>query len=611
MDLELETFLAHPGFSNLDRHFARGIAACADPASKLSAAAAALLSMMLERGHDCLDLGQHPALADLESPLLSPWPEREHWRKDLLAGKLVTVDEHSFLPMVLDSHDRLYLHRYFEYELGLANAIARRANRACPLCAAGEIEKALARHFSEPDDQARAAALRAANSALTVLCGAPGTGKTTAVLKIVAVLLSLSPDLDIALLAPTGKAAKRMEESIGAALDGAVEGASGAVAVAPDSATTRAAAVTTVEGGQTVVIALPEPLRARIPRRASTIHRLLGPRGDSPFFRHDVSNPLAADVVVVDESSMVDLPLMAKLFDALREDARVILLGDANQLASVEMGSVLSDIVESFAGSGPVVVLRKNYRFARDSGIRHLCEAICEGRGDEALDILGDGAFPDVKLSPLPGSESFLDELKQSPVVDEYRAALSAATPAGILGAMGRARILCAVREGPLGVGAVNQCVESLLRAEGIVGAPGHLCDRRPVVVLRNDYSVNLFNGDLGVILENPEDHRLYAHFQYRNDSNSSLPASRLPEHEPAFAMTVHRSQGSEFDHVLLVIPPGHRPILTRELLYTAVSRARKSVNVWAEPESIVWSCRRKVERSSGLADRLAEAMKS
>lgn len=538
---ELHTFLADERFTTLDRSLARHLAAQA-PASRWVGHAAALLSSLLRRGHLCLDLSQCPSDPFEAAAALQPWPSFTSWRDDLLASGLVAQQPGEFKPLVLDAAGRLYLHRYHEYERDLAARILERLD-ATP-----------SRRFM-------------------VIAGGPGTGKTTTVVRVLVALLTETPELRISLAAPTGKAAHRMQQSIAA---------------------------------QLATLPIDEALRERIPRSASTLHRLLGARGDSAFFRHDADRPLDSDVVIVDESSMVDLPLMAKLFAALRPEARIILIGDPDQLASVEVGSVLADITAAATRLGSALdTLRKPWRFAADSGIGALCAAIRSGDADRTLEVLEGTEYPDVILKPLPAAEALGKALSGTSVMATYREALQCDDAAARLAAFETARILCATRGGPAGTTRINETIRDLLSSEELIDPRGALYHGAPLVVLRNDYGLQVFNGDSAVLHRTDDDARLHACFRTASGELRRVLAARLPEHAPLYAMTVHRSQGSEFDHVLVVLPPRESPILTRELLYTAVSRARKSVTVWADPTLIRYACLRRVQRASGLTKRL------
>ena len=515
------TPLANPDFADLDRHFAKFIAAYGD--GEVPALAAALLSRNLRQGHICLDL-RVPLQIDG-----FPWPKLPAWRKALAANRAIGAPADD-RPIVLDTTGRLYLRRYWEYETALAAQILDRCG-GDPIRtkATGQqlaIETALARQF-------------------TVISGGPGTGKTTTVLQIIE-QLKAGPGGDklrIALAAPTGKAATRLQAAA----------------------------------------ALP----------ASTLHRLLGARGDSIQFRHNASNPLPLDVIVLDEASMVPLTMMAKLFDALPAAARVILLGDRDQLASVEPGAVLGDIAEAAAHAASplhdnLVVLSENFRFGNDSAIYGLCNAVREGNAASAFEILDSGAIP---TRPTPPAARLIEAMRDR-LLAGYSTSLRAENPEEALRLFQQFRVLCALRSGPYGVENLNRRIAALLREEGLDGA-------LPVLITRNDYPLRLFNGDIGIIMNGA------AHFPTENGAMREIPAARLPEHEPAFAMTVHKSQGSEFENVLLLLPDRQSPVLTRELVYTGLTRAREQVEIWYEKAALRSAITARTARNTGLADAL------
>ncbi|HTG44500.1 MAG TPA: exodeoxyribonuclease V subunit alpha, partial [Verrucomicrobiae bacterium] len=410
----------------------------------------------------------------------------------------------------------------------------------------------------------------------TVITGGPGTGKTQTVKKILARLFELpgGVDLRIALAAPTGKAAARLTESV-----------------------------------RTV----------REDLKATTIHRLLGYLPGSPYFRHRGDNLLTADVVVIDEASMVDLALMAKLFAAVRPDARLILLGDRDQLASVEAGSVLADICAAAEKAAPneplhgaVLELRRNFRFAESGGIFRVSSAVNAGDADAAIAALQDEADPEAQWQPLPSAAQLVDALREK-VIAAFRACLETEDPVEALTRLQLFRILCAVRHGPFGVENLNEVAEEILAAAGLVAPQRAFYRGRPLTITQNDYNLGLFNGDSGIILPDPEgDGELRAFFLSAEGRLRRFLPSRLPHHETAFAMTVHKSQGSEFGGILLLLPESDSPLLTRELLYTALTRARNQVEVWATEPVLRAAITRRVTRVSGLRDALrAEALES
>jgi exodeoxyribonuclease V alpha subunit len=435
---------------------------------------------------------------------------------------------------------------------------------------------------SGAEDQ-RLAAQTAIKQNLTVITGGPGTGKTRTVVVLLALLVeqfAASGRLPrIALAAPTGKAGARLKEAIR----------------------------TTAEE-----LKLPEAIRTALPDEATTLHRLLGTLPDSPYFRHDASRPLPVDVVIVDEASMVDLALMAKLFDAVPPAARLILLGDKDQLASVEAGYVLGDICQAAEAPGAplhrhIVELRKNYRFRERSGIQQLSG--CVNAGDAA------GAFAeltrdheDVASAELPAAGALAQALR-TPVLAGFRSYLEAATPEEALQHFSRFRILAALRRGPFGVENLNRAAEQILAEAALIQADAPQYHGRPIIIRQNEPNLRLFNGDVGLLLrDEAAGGDLRAFFLDAEGALRRFLPGRLPAHETAFAMTVHKSQGSEFQRVLLVLPDREHPVCTRELVYTGLTRARQHVELWYREPALRNAIARRTVRTSGLQDALARS---
>ena len=515
-----------------------------------------------------------------------------------------------FSPLILDGENRLYLYRYWAYERNLADSLLALASGRANELNLASVKDGISRLFPETEedepDWQKIAAAAALWSRLCVISGGPGTGKTTTVVKILALLLEQggSDRFRIALAAPTGKAAARLRESIRRA-KGRLRGA-------------------------TAVCAL-------IPGDVTTLHRLLGVIPGSSRFRHDAGNPLPYDIVVVDEASMVALPLMAKLVQALPRTSRLLLLGDRDQLASVEPGAVLGDISATGSSSryssafrnylaevtgcsldetvtktvqpllaDSLVVLQKNYRFASGSAIGILSRAINEGNQLAALETLRDKTQVTVSLRDLPTAGTLPSSL-ESAVLSGYREYLSHKDSAvDALAAFDRFRVLCAVRGGSYGVSALNKAVEDLLAAQYLISPASVWYCGRPVMVSVNDYALRLFNGDVGIALPDPEQPGVLAVFFPAEEGGvRKISPLRLPPHETVFAMTVHKSQGSEFDRILLVLPPTDSLILTREILYTGITRARESVEIWCGEELLAAAVTRRIERRSGLRNAL------
>jgi exodeoxyribonuclease V alpha subunit len=602
MTAVLDTLAAAGVIDALDVHFARLLDRRAARGGAPLLLAAALASRRTGDGHVCLEL---PAVAGTSlvpdgptAPPLAAWTAA--LRDSGVVGRPGDV-----CPLVLDAADRLYLWRYWDYEQRVARGLRARAVDVPDAPTDAALARDLALLFPEvpgvalPDWQ-RVAAATAALRGLCVISGGPGTGKTSTVVRLLALLALHAPaPLRIALAAPTGKAAARMQEAIAAARD--------ALPVTPE-------------------------VRAALPAAASTVHRLLGPIPDSVYFRHHADNPLPYDVVVVDEASMVDLALMAKLVDALPPQARLVLLGDKDQLASVEAGAVLGDVCGPVPGpsdglrarlaavvgaplppSAPsrsplrdsVVVLRHSHRFPATSGIGRLAATVNAGDAAAALALLRAGA-DDVAWHAFDGVAGLRDALADAaldgfaPYLERVRAG---APREEIVAAFAAFRVLCAHRDGPGGVALLNADVEARLAERGIASQRGPWYAGRPVMVTRNDPAQQLFNGDVGVTLPD-DDGDLRIWFPSPQGLRAVSPA-RLPEHETVWALTVHKSQGSEFDRVLLALPAAPSRVTTRELLYTAVTRARQRMEVWAPEAVLVAAIERRLERSSGLRDAL------
>jgi len=596
-------------FSELDRHFARFIERLAGGDNPELALAAALVSRKRSEGHICLDLAAvagkpFPDTAD-DAAHSVVCPELGLWKETLRASSVVGTPG-EFKPLILDTAGRLYLHRYWEYETALAAEIKRRAGQAASVTDEELLKECVGRLFpdaatGEPDDWQKVAALTAARRQFCVISGGPGTGKTWTLARILVLLLELAQGkpMRMAVAAPTGKAAARIQDEI---------------------------RVTREQ------LPCADAIKTQLPEQATTIHRLLGATADSAFFRHNAQNPLPADVVVVDEASMVDLALMAKLFAAIPASAKVILLGDKDQLASVEAGAVLGDICAGWVGravpsaprpisvSGPggglgtsrpaladcIIQLRKNYRFAEGSAISRLSNAINEGDAGRALEILSESRAQDsgVAWVKLPGPGGLKAALKEK-LHAGFRPYFEATDPLAALEELSRFRILCALRAGPYGIVRLNELAEEIFEEAGLIRHTRPWYLRRPVMVTRNDYNLRLFNGDTGAILPNAEGNAPRACFLGAEGELRQVLAARLPEHETAYAMTVHKSQGSEFERVLIVLPDRDVPMLTRELLYTAITRARTGVEIWADEAVLSAAIARRVIRSSGLRDAL------
>ena len=595
--------------SLLDEQLARGLARMGGDAQSEVLLAVALASRATRHGHVCLDLGRFvkPSLEGPDALAAAAWPLLATWLETLRGSRLVGGGSDT-TPLVLEG-ESLYLRRYFRYETRLARQLGERIEHLESKLDGKALRASLDRLFPRDGlapgelDVQRLAALVAVARRFCIISGGPGTGKTTTVVKILALLaeqavLAGKKKLHVTLVAPTGKAAARLREAI-------------------------------LE--QRAKLDVDESIRALVPDATSTIHRALRPiPGSLSRFRHDADNPLPTDVLLVDEASMVDLALMARLVAALPPHARLILLGDRNQLASVEAGAILGDLcgppravgfsrafathVQALSGDEVpvtgeagiedcVVQLRVNNPYPVGWVIAARGLAINDGEGVGAAAVLAAG-HDDVRWHPSPsgkGKDGLGDALRAC-VVDGYRAYLRERDPRACFDAFGRFRVLAAHRRGPLGVETLNALVADALAEEGLLRPVGPWYARRPLLVRENDYHVGLFNGDVGLVLPDPDDGDAARAWFFTAEGAVRMPAPpRLPPHETVFATTVHKSQGSEFDEVAVVLPREASAILTRELLYTAVTRARKRVVVFGDAEVIAAAVTRPIERASGL----------
>ena len=600
-DTLLQGSTGENGFEEVDRAFVLVLLQRVRPtlpAAQLPvlALALALLSRAAGERQVCLPLdGLARQASDLHPEQCATLAQSD-WRTLLLESGLCAQPPHT-APLVLDHADRLYLLRHFVQERQLAHDLLALCQGAPPELDPDEVRHALAAAFPVPGRQ-RAAAALALHSRLLLLTGGPGTGKTTTMSRILELLRRFWPSLAppgagsqprIMLAAPTGKAAARMQQALAASptLDCA-------------------------------------PLAAPL-----TLHRLLGLRPDSERAAYTRERPLELDLLVVDEASMVDLSLMARLLEALPAGARLILLGDRDQLSSVEAGSVLADLcpeddslspelahlLESWCGmeqslprssGGPALPTRDHrmhldhsHRFAAESPIGRASTALRQGDGETLLQILDHENESGLSRRDLPGARElpgllsgFLPAPGSLPADAEQLLALWESR-----------QILCALNLGPLGVDAVNRFAAQHFFGERAdlalgAGAPG-----MPLMVVGNAAERGLFNGDGGVFLL--QDGQLLAAFR-EGHSVRLLPAALLPPWKPAWAITIHKSQGSEYARVLVLLPDQSRRVLCRELVYTALSRARESLQVLASRRTLLDAAATRLERSSGLRDALS-----
>ncbi|TPG10692.1 exodeoxyribonuclease V subunit alpha [Rhodanobacter glycinis] len=633
----------------------------------------ALLSRQLADGHLCLDLDALAEQAD-EQDWPSSWRNRlrslDDQRVALMNSPLVADGRDgrpATAPLVLDG-SRLYLRRYWDHECLVATAIRERLSRSQEVPA--QLPDELARLFpgtggsdfsrdafaaNRPESIAAEAAptysapnwpkiacALAARGAFTVITGGPGTGKTTTVVRLLGLLQTLhlrehTRPLRIRLAAPTGKAAARLNASIAA---------------------------------QLAQLDVDDIVRAAIPAEVDTLHRLLGARPDTRRFHHDRANPLHLDVLVIDEASMIDLEMMSAVLAALPAAARLILIGDKDQLSSVEAGAVLGDLcrraddghyddatahwlrattgddIRSFMRDDAqpldqqLAMLRHSHRFGDASGIGQLARAVNRGDtravrellGVPSIDLAWASSATHAQLAGMaidgnhehflnPGNAAaprgyrhYLELLQRDRPAPDAGAAAHDHWARDVLLAFNRFQLLCALRHGPYGVEGLNQLIAEALHARGLIETSLGWYEGRPVMVTRNDYGLGLANGDVGICLRMPDDSgkpRLSVAFLASTGAGATtrirhvLP-SRLGEVSTVYAMTVHKSQGSEFEHTALVLPAEPSNVLTRELLYTGITRARHWFSLFGSPAIIDGATERRTRRYSGLAERLA-----
>ena len=581
----LDDLHARGHLADIDRHFGVFAAEIDGGTGSEVALAAALASAHAREGHTCLAMeslagSRWPDAEGVELPKLRPWLEALEASPAVSAGG---AGERR--PLVLDAGGRLYLERLWTAERQVARGIRELARpvKASLAPEPGRLDAALERFFSGPaaSEGPRAAARAAAEHGLCVVTGGPGTGKTTTVAGIAALLieLGLAAPGRIALAAPTGKAAARLQESVRERCR----------ALAPAS-----------------------PVLAEFAAEASTVHRLLLGLGRA-------GAKLAVDTLVVDEGSMVDLSLMGRILLALPDGARLILLGDASQLASVQPGAVFADLCG--ADEDPASPLRRcivrldhNWRFDEAGGVGRLAAGIARDDAGAALAALDDPADTDTELRPLLDgagfariAAAFADE-HAAPLVRAMRKGDASGTGADPnAGPFQRFQVLCAHRSGPFGSERFNALVERRLRALGLAPAGDDFYPGRPLIVTRNDPRTGLSNGDTGVVVLDACGRRRVRFPELRDEQGQPrlVAPARLPAHESYFALTVHRAQGSEYDEVAVVPGAAASRIATRELLYTAVTRARRRVIVHGTRESVTAAIGRRTERASGLRDAL------
>ena len=546
------------------------------------------LSYSARNGNICLEL-----IADddadfnksienfLESHAVLPLYVSGNLEKKLASLKMLEKKDESS-PLVYENN-RLYIKRFNEYEKKIAEALLIRSKNPWSFNKRDEVNRIVENIFSdEKDEDQKHSAVLSIDKKLSFITGGPGTGKTTTVVKIIALHLIENQNLRISMAAPTGKAALRLQQSI-----------NNAKLYLKKSGT------------------ISDEIINKIPSHVETLHRLLGFTGRKYLLNKE--NPLLSELVIIDEASMVDINMFYRLLQAMREDSGLIILGDHFQLASVEAGSILGDICTSNAADQKKVSalkdniseLKINRRFAGESGIAVLSDVLKNETGENrirrTLSLLKTNFVGDLNYYQSAGFNE-----KFNLIIKEYFSTVAGAkNPEEALSLLSKFRILTPHRKGLKGVEMINQYITDYLYRNKILFKSGSYFHGMPVMVLKNDYSLNLFNGDTGILWDAGEGLRAYFDSPESDGSLRSIMPEMISSFEACFAMTVHKSQGSEFDTVLLIMPDASSPVLTVELFYTALTRSKTRFMVSGHDDIITETVSKKIFRASGLRDSL------
>ena len=572
----------------------------------------ARLMHQLQLQDTCLDLARvrlEDIAPQFDGCCVPALPERQAWPSLLAAAPMVDFIELSIereaatpRPLVFwENH--LYLTRYFQYEQCIARQVAQVQSESKTTywyqrLEQRQIDAVVEGLFpqtgkDEETDWQKVAVQTAINKSFSIICGGPGTGKTTTVVKLLAALVELhqrhakvpfveANPLKILTSAPTGKAALRLAESV---------------------------------SGSMKKLQLSAQVTVHVPSEAVTIHRLLKPRGFNSFY-HNKHRPIAADVLIVDEASMVDLSLMAKLVLALPRHCQLILLGDKEQLASVEAGNVLAEICSTpnVLNRPFITELKKSWRFDGEGGIGQLAHAIKAGQVKQACAILAEG---NEQVQWLENTEHSYATLVESVVAHhtellKLSSSLSEESETELLSQLfdhlSALQMLACVRLGDRGVERLNQAVINRLARKGLIPWQQSHFHGRPVMITENAYHLNLFNGDIGLQLKEPVSGQLMTYFLQPDGGLYKLHCQRLPAHETVYAMTVHKSQGSEFSHAIMVLPDNDAS-LSREILYTGLTRAKRAFSLMGELQAVEQAVMNQTKRKSGLAKLISAQM--
>lgn len=546
----------------LDQQLANYLSQLEDIHSAAVTHAVKILSHEVRQGHVriCLD--------DFSEVEISPSERTANamdWRQSLLHSHAVGQPGET-KPLILNANNHLYFHRYWQYEEQLAAALKAKIRKP-PVV---PDEDWMASQFAnlQLSEQQQQAVKKALTQNFSIISGGPGTGKTTTIASLLVLLKRFQPDLRIGLAAPTGKAAVRMQE---------------AMAQSAEQFDAEDAAALSIE--------------------AVTLHRLLGYQPGKVTFRYQQNHLLPFSVIIVDEASMIDLALMNKLLAAVAAETRLILIGDRHQLASVEAGSVFGEICadnENNPLANYLTLLTQSYRFDSGQGIERLAKSINAGDVNAVLGLFRHNQFPEIEwLDPEADDDSWQLRLKTK-LIQQLEGINAAPSTAEKFQILSQFQLLCAHHKGRYGVAGITRIaddwVQKKTRQRDKFWYAG-----KPVMITENDYQTKLFNGDFGLVIL---DHEQKSRVIFHNGTERSVPLSiaRLPAHESAWAISVHKSQGSEFDEVMLVLPEVPSPVISRELLYTAVTRAKSKITIVANESVLRHAIRHQIQRNSGLA---------
>jgi len=557
---ELEILFKHDFFSDLDYFFARSMTLAFNEKNPIVMVSCALVSKSLSEGHICLDIatvaGTQNSLSET-SPLILKYPDAETWTHALKKSPMVSDGLHT--PLVLDSWRKLYLAKNFDFQNRLVDNIIQRVSLSSTPMEKTLMDEILKDFFPNGDEHylpQKKAVLNALLNRFTIISGGPGTGKTF-VISIIKKVLSLyakkigQEKQNIICMAPTGKAASKLEEG-------------------------------------------------------STIHSALRPRIKGPGFYYHKNNPFNKKIVIIDEASMIDLPLFVRLMEAAPLEAKIIMTGDQHQLTSVQAGAVFSDLCGVKELDANTFTLDYNFRSRGKTGIEKLAKAINERNIQDFESLLLSHDYPDLIFKGYNDGKSAMDSLKYH-IAEGYRPFGSVQNAEEALSKLDEFRILCAHNKGDYGTLQINHICEKILRAMDISGIE-EKSFIKAIMVNTNDYKKGLFNGDTGVAVGKKGE--VTAFFKGQDTKLKQYRYSDLPAHDTAFAITIHKSQGSEFDSVLMVMPDRFSPVVTRQLLYTGVTRAKKKVILIGNLDIMKAAIRMNVKRHSGIEEYLGKKLR-